>query len=309
MTVNANLAIEINNVSKVYDNEFKALDDVTLTIPKGMFFGLLGPNGAGKTTLINILGGLTIPTFGSVTVAGYDVKTQAMDARRSIGIVPQEVVFDPFFNTRDYLLQQSNYYGLYDNHQWVAELMDKMGLSDKATENTRTLSGGMKRRMMVGMAMVHKPQVVVLDEPTAGVDVEQRNSLWEFINKLNDDGTTVILTTHNLDEAEELCERIVMLNHGKIIADENTQDLISSSKHHAHCVYIRIAEGQTFPTDIVNADLLSGPDEQGRYQIIFDEYKQIGEITHKLNNANIDIKHLEVTTPDLEDVFMSLTQN
>lgn len=302
------IAVDIRNLSKTYPGDVKALDDVSLEIPRGSFFGLLGPNGAGKTTLISLLGGLVRPTAGSAKVMGHDVVTASTEARRAIGIVPQEIVFDPFFTTREWMLQQSTYYGIYDNGKWVDELLDNLGLSDKADVSSRSLSGGMKRRMMVGMALVHKPPVVILDEPTAGVDVSQRHSLWSFINHLNDNGTTVILTTHYLDEAEEHCDRIAMLGHGKVIADERTQDLLSSDWHHTRCVLFRLEDGATLPPALREL-ALSGPDEEERYSLAIDEFSDVERLIRMLGEAKLRILNMEITTPDLEDVFLELTQN
>ena len=300
-------AVSIVNLSKVYGGSLKALDDVTIEVPQGSFFGLLGPNGAGKTTLISVMGGLTRPTAGSASVMGHDVVTDAMAARRSIGIVPQEIVFDPFFTTRQYLMQQSNYFGIYDNDGWVDELLDNMGLAEKADENTRKLSGGMKRRLMVAMAMVHRPDVVVLDEPTAGVDVSQRRSLWSFINSINESGVTVLLTTHYLDEAEENCERIVMLNEGRVLADERTEDLLSSGWHHNKCVYVRLADGAALPAGI-RQHHTNTPDAQGRYHISIDDYSEVEEVAAALNGAGARIEEMQIASPDLEDVFVALTE-
>ncbi|MBC7620825.1 MAG: ABC transporter ATP-binding protein, partial [Candidatus Saccharibacteria bacterium] len=208
-------AISFQSVSKAYSSSkgpkgstFLALDSVSLDIEEGEFFGLLGPNGAGKTTMISILAGLTRPTGGAVSVLGSDVQRDFADARRKLGVVPQELVFDPFFNVREMLRIQSGYFGVKNNDAWIDELLDSLGLTDKAEANMRQLSGGMKRRVLVAQALVHKPPVIVLDEPTAGVDVELRQTLWAFIAKLNKEGHTVLLTTHYLEEAEALCGRI-----------------------------------------------------------------------------------------------------
>ncbi len=301
-------AISVSNLTKVYGESLKALDDVSLEVEEGSFFGLLGPNGAGKTTLISVLGGLSAPTTGNAAVMGHDVVRDPQGSRRNIGIVPQEVVFDPFFTTRQYLLQQSSYYGIYDNHEWVDKLIDTMGLGDKADENTRKLSGGMKRRLNVAMAMVHRPRVVVLDEPTAGVDVSQRRTLWSFIRDINKDGTTVVLTTHYLEEAEELCERIVMLDSGKVIADQRTADLLGSSWHHNKCMYVRLAEGEALPEGIAQ-EHTGEPDGQGRYHISFDEYSEVERIAASLNRAGVTIEEMEIAPPDLEDVFISIMES
>ncbi|MFM8153860.1 MAG: ABC transporter ATP-binding protein, partial [Polynucleobacter victoriensis] len=204
-----------------------ALNDVSLEVEEGEFFGLLGPNGAGKTTLISILAGLCRPSAGSVEVMGYDVQTDFRAARRLLGIVPQELVFDPFFTVRETLQFQSGYFGIKNNGDWVDEILHHLGLADKANKNMRALSGGMKRRVLVAQALVHRPPVIVLDEPTAGVDVELRQSLWKFISRLNQEGHTIVLTTHYLEEAQELCGRIAMLKKGQIVALDTTANLLA----------------------------------------------------------------------------------
>lgn len=206
---------------------FKALHDVSLQVEHGEFFGLLGPNGAGKTSLISILAGLARATQGTARVCGYDVISQFKQARRSLGVVPQELVYDPFFTVRETLRLQSGYYGLRANDDWIDEILHNLGLSDKANNNMRALSGGMKRRVLVAQALVHRPPVIVLDEPTAGVDVDLRRSLWEFISRLNKQGHTILLTTHYLEEAETLCGRIAMLKRGQIIALDTTEALLA----------------------------------------------------------------------------------
>ncbi len=206
---------------------FQALDDVSLTIEPGEFFGLLGPNGAGKTTLISVLAGLSSATRGQVSVCGYDVATDAARARRALGVVPQELVFDPFFTVRETLRIQSGYFGLRHNDDWIDEILASLGLDDKADVNMRALSGGMKRRVLVAQALVHRPPVIVLDEPTAGVDVDLRRALWEFIVRLNRQGHTILLTTHYLEEAEALCGRVAMLKAGRVVALDSTAALVA----------------------------------------------------------------------------------
>ncbi len=206
---------------------FQALRDVTLHVEHGEFFGLLGPNGAGKTTLISVLAGLSKATSGKASVCGHDVTLDYQAARRSLGVVPQELVYDPFFTVRETLRIQSGYFGLRHNDDWIDEILANLGLSDKANSNMRALSGGMKRRVLVAQALVHRPPVIVLDEPTAGVDVDLRRSLWEFISRLNKQGHTILLTTHYLEEAETLCGRIAMLKKGQIVALETTDALLA----------------------------------------------------------------------------------
>ncbi|GAB6050952.1 ABC transporter ATP-binding protein [Hydrogenophilus islandicus] len=221
-------AIDIRGAVKRF-GAFTAVAGIDLTVAEGEFFGLLGPNGAGKTTLISMLAGLMRPTAGSLAVMGYDVVTDYRRARRAIGVVPQELVFDPFFTVRECLRFQSGYYGIARNDDWIDELLVGLGLAEKADANLRTLSGGMKRRVMVAQALVHRPPVIVLDEPTAGVDVELRQSLWQFILKLNKAGHTVVLTTHYLEEAETLCDRIAMMKGGRIVALDRTHELLARS--------------------------------------------------------------------------------
>lgn len=206
---------------------FVALRDVSLRVEYGEFFGLLGPNGAGKTSLISILAGLSRATEGRARVCGHDVLDAFRQARRSLGVVPQELVYDPFFTVRETLRIQSGYFGLRHNDDWIDEVLHNLGLSDKANSNMRALSGGMKRRVLVAQALVHRPPVIVLDEPTAGVDVDLRRSLWEFISRLNQQGHTVLLTTHYLEEAEALCGRIAMLRRGRIVALDTTEALLA----------------------------------------------------------------------------------
>lgn len=219
-------AISFKHLTKNYGS-LVALNDVSLEIEEGEFFGLLGPNGAGKTTLISILAGLCRPTTGSVEVMGHDVQTDFRAARRLLGIVPQELVFDPFFTVRETLQFQSGYFGIKNNGEWIDEILHHLGLADKANKNMRALSGGMKRRVLVAQALVHRPPVIVLDEPTAGVDVELRQSLWKFISRLNEEGHTIVLTTHYLEEAQELCGRIAMLKKGEIVALDTTANLLA----------------------------------------------------------------------------------
>ena len=223
-------AIEFKNLRKEY-GKLTALDGVNLQIEAGEFFGLLGPNGAGKTTLISILAGLCRPTSGSAEVMGHDVQKEFRIARRLLGIVPQELVFDPFFTVRETLAFQSGYFGVKNNSDWIDEVLFNLGLTDKANENMRALSGGMKRRVLVAQALVHRPPVIVLDEPTAGVDVELRQSLWKFIGRLNQEGHTIVLTTHYLEEAQALCNRIAILKKGRVVALDTTANLLARVKN------------------------------------------------------------------------------
>lgn len=248
-------AVTLENLSKIYPPRsagwrsllgkkatpgFPALNHVDLKVEHGEFFGLLGPNGAGKTTLISLLAGLALPTTGRATVCGYDVITDYRKARRALGVVPQELVYDPFFSVRETLRIQSGYFGLRKNDDWIDEILFNLGLSDKADTNMRALSGGMKRRVLVAQALVHRPPVIVLDEPTAGVDVDLRRTLWEFISRLNKAGHTIVLTTHYLEEAEALCNRIAMLKAGRIVALDTTAALISQGGGDLEDAFVRI---------------------------------------------------------------------
>lgn len=221
-------AIEIRGAKKYYGS-LQALEAVDLTVDTGEFFALLGPNGAGKTTLINLLAGLSRPDGGCLKVMGHDVVGEYRQARRNLGVVPQELVFDPFFTVREALEIQSGYFGLRHNDDWIDDLLHNLQLSDKAQANMRALSGGMKRRVLIAQALVHRPPVIVLDEPTAGVDVALRQSLWKFIQRLNREGHTILLTTHYLEEAETLCRRVAILRRGRIVADDSTENLLSAS--------------------------------------------------------------------------------
>ena len=292
-------AIQIERVVKRY-RALQALAGVSLEIAQGEFFGLLGPNGAGKTTLISILAGLSIATSGVARVMGYDVVTQYREARRALGVVPQELVFDPFFSVREFLTIQSGYFGLRDNDAWIDELLHNLDLTDKADTNMRQLSGGMKRRVLIGQALVHKPPVIMLDEPTAGVDVELRQTLWQFIRRLNQDGHTIVLTTHYLEEAEALCGRIAMLKQGEIVADDTTQNLL---KRFSGC-YVNL---QLLPHELPEALMpLLVQDNEGGYRLALNDYLEVEPVLASLRTAGIKVLEMEVLQPDLEEVFVKI---
>jgi ABC-2 type transport system ATP-binding protein len=295
-------AIRIERVAKRFGG-LDALGGVSLDIEQGEFFGLLGPNGAGKTTLISIIAGLTRPTSGAAHVMGHDVIKEYRQARRSLGVVPQELVFDPFFTVREALRIQSGYYGIRDNESWIEELMAHLDLTSKADTNMRALSGGMKRRVLVGQALVHKPPVIVLDEPTAGVDVELRQALWRFIRALNRDGHTIVLTTHYLEEAETLCGRIAMLKHGRIVALDTTQNLLH--RHSGCYVELRIAPDR-LPEALVAR--ISERLEGGAYRLALDHYDELETLMATLRSHQIEVLELEVMQPDLEEVFVQIMQ-
>lgn len=279
----------------------QALNGVDLTIEQGEFFALLGPNGAGKSTLISILAGLIKPSAGNISVMGFDVVNQYQQARQLLGVVPQELVFDPFFNVREMLRFQAGYFGRGpENDAWVDEILEGLGLADKAKTNMRKLSGGMKRRALIAQALAHKPPVIVLDEPTAGVDVELRQMLWEFIKKLNRDGHTIILTTHYLEEAEALCSRVGMMKHGEIVALDSTANLLNkfAGKN------LRLTLGDVvLPVSIQS---LSRHQEAGEFIFALNDMAQIEFVLAALRAENIKVIDMQLNEADLEDVFLSL---
>ncbi len=299
-------AIEIRNVRKRY-RALQALKGVTFSIEQGEIFGLLGPNGAGKTTLISILAGLARADSGSITVLGHDVVRDYRQARRELGVVPQELVFDPFFTVRETLRLQSGYFGLKNNDAWIDEVMHHLDLTNKANANMRALSGGMKRRVLVAQALVHKPPVIVLDEPTAGVDVELRQTLWKFVARLNREGHTVVLTTHYLEEAQTLCHRIAMLKAGKLVALDSTAALIhriSGSQ-----LALRLASGSlpdVLKPLVTHPDQLLGGDQ---YVLRVTDYTEVEPILAKLREAKVVIEDVQLRQADLEDVFIQIMES
>ena len=302
-------AISFQSVSKSYPSPrgpkgstFLALDQVSLDIQAGEFFGLLGPNGAGKTTMISILAGLTRANAGSVKVLGSDVQTDYANARRKLGIVPQELVFDPFFNVREALRFQSGYFGIRHNDAWIDELLDSLGLTDKANANMRQLSGGMKRRVLVAQALVHKPPVIVLDEPTAGVDVELRQALWRFIRRLNRDGHTIVLTTHYLEEAEALCGRIAMLKQGRVVALDRTENLLQL---HAGCQLV-LRLGAALP-EALGPKVVERRDD-GSVRLALPDHAAVEGVLAVLRETHVAVLEMEILQPDLEDVFVQIMQ-
>jgi ABC-2 type transport system ATP-binding protein len=294
-------AISFQSVSKTYSSAkgpFKALDGVSFDIGQGEFFGLLGPNGAGKTTLISILAGLSRANAGRVTVMGHDVQADYAQARRQLGVVPQELVFDPFFSVREALRIQSGYFGVKNNGAWIDELLESLGLADKAGANMRQLSGGMKRRVLVAQALVHKPPVIVLDEPTAGVDVELRQTLWQFIAKLNKQGHTVLLTTHYLEEAEALCSRVAMLKQGRVVALERTSELLKAASSNV----LRFKLDGELPAALTAQARVTG-------RIVQFPAHDAGEIEQYLaavREAGLHAEDVEIRKADLEDVFLDV---
>ncbi len=295
------IAIEIKDVVKRYGS-FEALRGVTFSVQKGEFFGLLGPNGAGKTTLISCIAGLSRPSSGTVRVMGHDVVTQHQAARRVLGVVPQELVFDPFFTVRETLRLTAGYYGLHRNDAWIDEILVNLDLTGKADANMRSLSGGMKRRVLVAQALVHRPPVIVLDEPTAGVDVELRQTLWEFIRRLNREGHTIVLTTHYLEEAQELCGRIAMLKHGQVVALEDTATLIGRFK--GGTLVLRLS-GAPLPAELA-ARVQTGAPADGRIHLTVAHYDEVEQILAALRQAGCAIDEMEMTHTDLEEVFLRI---
>ena len=291
-------AIDIHQAQKRFGS-LQALDDVDLRIEQGEFFGLLGPNGAGKTTLINLLAGLALPDGGQLSVMGCDVVSQYRDSRRMLGVVPQELVFDPFFTVRETLRLQSGYFGMRNNDAWIDEVMHHLGLTDKADDNMRKLSGGMKRRVLVAQALVHRPPVIVLDEPTAGVDVELRQSMWQFIRKLNRDGHTVLLTTHYLEEAEALCGRIAMLKKGRIVALDSTRNLLQSV---SGC-RVRLKLSGALPEALLAQRVEMAGDE---HVLALTSYSALEQVLAALREAGVAVLEMSVQQPDLEDVFLQV---
>ena len=294
-------AISFQSVSKTFTNArgtFTALDQVSFDIQAGEFFGLLGPNGAGKTTLISILAGLLKSSGGAIRVHDLDVQTQSQQVRKLLGVVPQELVFDPFFTVREALTFQSGYFGVTGNDAWIDELLDNLGLADKANHNMRQLSGGMKRRVLVAQALVHKPPVIVLDEPTAGVDVELRQTLWQFIARLNREGHTVLLTTHYLEEAEALCSRIAMLKLGKVVALDDTSTLLKNASSNV----LRFKLDAQLPSDLAAQARVTGR----IVQFPANDAAQIEHYLAAVRSAGLIAEDVEIRKADLEDVFLDV---
>ena len=290
-------AIRVRGVTKQYGT-LRALGGVDLEIAQGEFFGLLGPNGAGKTTLISALAGLVRPDGGSLEIMGHDVVGDYRNARRNLGVVPQELVFDPFFSVRELLRIQSGYFGIRSNDDWIDEILASLDLTHKAGANMRTLSGGMKRRVLVAQALVHRPPVIVLDEPTAGVDVELRQGLWQFVRKLNRDGHTIVLTTHYLEEAETLCGRIAMLKAGKVVALDTTENLLRRFATHS----LRVSVDQ-----IELALALGGVAvEDDWVEFGFDSCGEVEALLARLRESGAGLREMQLGEPDLERVFVEV---
>jgi len=292
-------AIQITDIKKNYGT-LNALDGVSLSIEQGEFFGLLGPNGAGKTTLISIIAGLIRASSGAVSVMGHDVQSDYRAARGRLGVVPQELVFDPFFTVRETLRMQLGYYGLKRNDAWIDEIMENLDLTNKAETNMRALSGGMKRRVLVAQALVHKPPVIVLDEPTAGVDVELRQTLWKFIGRLNREGHTIVLTTHYLEEAQALCSRIAMLKAGRVVALDTTNALLKQVA--GSQLKLRLS-GAPLPDSLKPLQISV---ESSYTALRINHCDEIEPILATLRLAGCVVEELQLQQADLEDVFIQI---
>jgi ABC-2 type transport system ATP-binding protein len=299
-------AISIDNLQKTYAGGKRALDGISIDVPRGGIFGLLGPNGAGKSTLINILAGLVTKTGGGATIWGFDIDEHPRNAKRSIGVVPQEILFDPFFTPREALEIQAGLYGIKKADRRTMELLRAMHLEDKADAYARTLSGGMKRRLLVAKAMVHSPPILVLDEPTAGVDVELRQQLWAFVRSLNQQGVTVVLTTHYLEEAEQLCDRIAIINHGKLIANEPTRALVGMAQEKV----VEVTVDRDVPAAPENM-CFQKVELKGERTLVITYRKDqanAGEVLAAVQRDGYGIVDVSTREPDLEDVFLNLTR-
>tara|TARA_B100000683_G_scaffold247390_1_gene259791 strand:- start:8015 stop:8959 length:945 start_codon:yes stop_codon:yes gene_type:complete len=307
---NKNYAIEINGLKKIYNykkaNAFEALKGINLNIPKQSIFGLLGANGAGKSTLINIIAGLVKKTEGKVSVWGNDIDNNERNAKLSIGVVPQELILDPFFTPRETLEYQSGYYGVPQKENCVEEILESVGLSDKADAYARSLSGGMRRRLMIGKAMVHRPPILILDEPTAGVDVALRQALWKEIKKLNKAGVTIILTTHYLEEAEAMCDSLAIVNKGKIVAEGQTNEMLNKLDKKELIILLEDENANNIKLEDVDLEVLNN----SLIKIAFKPSSiNEGEIIEKIYKSGSKIKSINSKEPDLEELFLELTNN
>lgn len=306
----SDLALSIRDLRKTYAGDKRnppkeALKGVSLDVPRGSFFGLLGPNGAGKSTLINIMSGLTVKTSGSVSICGYDIDHDLRKARGSIGVVPQELVLDVFFTVREALELHAGYYGVPKAKRRTDEIIAAMGLTDKADIPPRRLSGGMRRRLLIAKALVHAPPVLVLDEPTAGVDVELRMQLWDYVRELNKKGTTVLLTTHYLEEAEELCDTIAIINHGMVIKKDSTRELM---KHFDNKEVVITTEKPYAIPPQLSESFETSVDDEGRLVLRYQPSRYtVPHVLEMVRKAGIEIHDLATREAELEDVFRSIT--
>ncbi|PZU58811.1 MAG: multidrug ABC transporter ATP-binding protein [Sphingobium sp.] len=298
-------AIAIDSLTKVYKGGKRALDGVTFDVPRGQIFGLLGPNGAGKSTLINILAGLVNKSGGTARIWGFDIDANPRNAKNSIGIVPQEIVFDPFFTPAETLENQAGYYGVPRDQRRTMELLRAVHLEDKANAYARTLSGGMKRRLLVAKAMVHSPPILVLDEPTAGVDIQLRQQLWAYVKQLNEQGVTIVLTTHYLEEAEQLCDRIAIINHGRLIANKPTRELVGMAQEKVVQVTVDRDVGEVpMAPCFEKVELTAGRVLTITYA---KDKANAGQVLAAVQDRGLQIVDVSTRDPDLEDVFLNLT--
>jgi ABC-2 type transport system ATP-binding protein len=298
-------AIEITNLTKVYKGGKRALDGINLSIPRGQIYGLLGPNGAGKSTTINILAGMVNKTSGTARIWGFDTDANPRNAKNSIGIVPQEIVFDPFFTPFETLENQAGYYGVPKDKRRSMELLRAVHLEDKAHAYARTLSGGMKRRLLVAKAMVHSPPILVLDEPTAGVDVQLRQQLWAYVRELNALGVTIVLTTHYLEEAEELCDRIGIINHGRLIADKPTRELVDMALEKV--VQVTVDRDIMVAPDAPCFEKVELSGDRTLTITYLKDRANAGQVLSAVQASGLAIVDVVTRDPDLEDVFLNLT--
>ncbi len=299
-----NTAIQIADVHKRY-GQLQALRGVSFDVKQGEFFGLLGPNGAGKSTLINIMAGLVRASQGEVSIMGHDVVRAYRQSRLALGVVPQELVYDPFFTVKEVLRLQAGYFGCgRENKAWIDELLETLNLADKANANMHDLSGGMKRRVLIAQALVHKPEVVVLDEPTAGVDVELRQALWHFVCRLHNDGRTIVLTTHYLEEAEALCERIAIVNKGRLVALDSKKALLARQPYRFIC--LNVAEDKPLPSALQEKVVSTEP--HSFTLRLHKEQDRIGSVLEAIQKAGLTITDFHTQEPSLEEVFMDLTR-
>ncbi|MET0372429.1 MAG: ABC transporter ATP-binding protein [Sphingobium sp.] len=305
MTDPTQAAIQITDLTKVYAGGKRALDGVNLSIPRGQIYGLLGPNGAGKSTTINILAGMVNKTSGSARIWGFDIDEHPRNAKNSIGIVPQEIVFDPFFSPFETLENQAGYYGVPKERRRTMELLRAVHLEDKAKAYARTLSGGMKRRLLVAKAMVHSPPILVLDEPTAGVDVQLRQQLWAYVRELNQLGVTIVLTTHYLEEAEELCDRIAIINHGRVITDKPTRELIAMAQE--KMVQVTVDRDVTILPSDPCFEKVELSDDRTLTITYLKNKANAGQVLSAVQADGLAIVDVVTKDPDLEDVFLNLT--
>lgn len=302
-------AIRIDNLRKTYAGGKEALKGISLEVPRGAFFGLLGPNGAGKSTLINIMAGLVLKTSGSVAICGHDIDHDVRNARRSLGVVPQELVLDTFFSVRQALDIHAGYYGIPAEKRRTQQIIDDMGLSDKADVKSRSLSGGMRRRLLIGKALVHQPKVLILDEPTAGVDVELRTHLWEYVRELNRTGTTVLLTTHYLEEAEALCDSIAIINHGEIIAHDKTSALLAGFDSKTITVTLQHAVPHPLPEALAAQGWIANMEKNSLTLRYRPSQTSINDVLQTLHHTGCIIADISMDEAGLEEVFLHLTSS